>query len=65
MGRGEIRWYVDDVLYAYQRDSVLTYGAKDGAASGLSRLAGTPKLWLKVRTKVRRILPSLSMKVSL
>lgn len=33
---GEIRWYVDDVLYAYQRDSELTYRASDGAAAGLS-----------------------------
>ncbi|GLX85651.1 hypothetical protein tloyanaT_19030 [Thalassotalea loyana] len=33
---GEIRWYVDDVLYAYQRDSEVTYRASDGAAAGLS-----------------------------
>ena len=33
---GEIRWFVDDVLYAYQRDSEITYRVSDGAASGLS-----------------------------
>ncbi|SET59264.1 carbohydrate binding domain-containing protein, partial [Thalassotalea agarivorans] len=33
---GEIRWYIDDVLYAYQRDSKVTYRASDGAAAGLS-----------------------------
>ena len=33
---GEIRWYIDEVLYAYQRDSELTYRATDGAAAGLS-----------------------------
>lgn len=33
---GEIRWYVDDVLFAYQRDSDVTYRAIDGEANGLS-----------------------------
>ena len=33
---GEIRWYVNDTLYAYQRDSEITYRVSDGAASGLS-----------------------------
>ncbi|QOL25210.1 carbohydrate binding domain-containing protein [Thalassotalea sp. LPB0316] len=33
---GEIRWYIDDVLYAYQTDSQVTYRASDGAAAGLS-----------------------------
>lgn len=33
---GEIRWYVDDELFAYQRDSEVTYRPKDGQAAGLS-----------------------------
>lgn len=33
---GEIRWYADDVLFAYQRDSDVTYRSIDGAANGLS-----------------------------
>lgn len=33
---GEIRWYVDDVLFGYQRDSEVTYRAIDNEANGLS-----------------------------
>lgn len=33
---GEIRWYVDDVLFGYQRDSEVTYRALDNEANGLS-----------------------------